>query len=44
MMKDKIIEQKSLFPLYHYDERILMLRKGVDFWYRKAQQYCSSLQ
>lgn len=44
MIKDKIIEDRVLFPLYHYDQRILMLRKAVEHWYRRAEQEATKLE
>lgn len=43
MIKEKIIEERVLFPLYHYDERVLMLRKAVEYWYRRAEQEAGRL-
>lgn len=43
MIRDRIIEGKVFYPIYHYDQRILALRKSVEFWYQKSQNTCKKL-
>jgi hypothetical protein len=40
MVRDRIIEERGCFPLYHYDQRVSSLRKAVVHWYRQAEQQC----
>jgi hypothetical protein len=40
MIKERIIEERVFFPIYHYDQRVTTLRKAMVHWYRKAEEEC----
>ena len=44
MIRDRIIAQKSFFPIYQYEGRVLSLRKAVVHWYRKAELQSQQLK
>lgn len=44
IMKDRIIEEKVFFPIYHYDQRVTTLRKAMVHWYRKAEEECTRMK
>lgn len=37
MVRDRIIEERSFLPIYHYDQRVTGLRKAMIYWYRNAE-------
>lgn len=43
-MKDRIIDDKVFNPIYHYDQRVLTLRRAVAFWYKKAEEECNRMK
>lgn len=40
MVRDRVIEERGFFPIYHYDQRVTTLRKAMVHWYRKAEEEC----
>ena len=44
MMKDRIIDERVCFPIYHYDQRVTTLRKAMVHWFRKAEEECARMK
>jgi hypothetical protein len=44
MARDRIIEERVFLPLYHYDQRVISLRKAMIHWYRKAEGDCLKMK
>jgi vacuolar-type H+-ATPase catalytic subunit A/Vma1 len=44
MVKDRIIEERVFFPIYHYDQRVTTLRRAMVHWYKKAEEECSRMR
>ena len=44
MIRDRIIEERTFFPIYHYDQRVSTLRKALVHWYRKAEEECQRMR
>ena len=43
-MRDKILEEKEMFPIYRYDKRLDTLKKAIGFWYNKAEKDCKMMK
>ena len=43
-MKDKLLEEKDMFPIYRYDKRLDTLKKAIGFWYNKAEKDCKMMK
>lgn len=42
--RNRIIEQKSFYPIYHYDERIQTLKNAVKYFYKMAHHECQKVK
>jgi hypothetical protein len=42
--REKLIKEKSMFPVFHYDKRVQTLRKALGFWFKKAEEDCGRMK
>lgn len=44
MLRDRVIAGHGLFPIYHYDQRVLALRQAVAYWHHQAENKCEIIK
>ena len=43
-MRDRILEERDMFPIFRYDKRLETLKKAIGFWYNKSEKDCKQMK